>query len=265
MDVRDRLGVKWPQRIQEELEASDVVVAIIGPKWLSAKDQHERRRIDQEDDWVRRELEIALGSDRVVVPVVFDGTEMPRADALPEPIRSLADWQPLHGRTESINNDIQPLLRELVEQGRARLDKDYRRPAEDYRHTRWPYPDPPLPVRPTQLSDQDLKLALEQMLKDWQCVESPLPQDTTKRRVELFRELSFSSFKDVLRFMTEVGQFCDATNHHPRWENVYRTLWINLSTWDIGHRVSPLDLTLAAHIDVTGQVMRASRVVPRRA
>ena len=29
---------------------------------------------------------------------------------------------------------------------------------------------------------QDLKLALEQMLKDWQCVESPLPQDTTKRR-----------------------------------------------------------------------------------
>jgi pterin-4a-carbinolamine dehydratase len=49
--------------------------------------------------------------------------------------------------------------------------------------------------------------------------------------------------------MTEIGRFCDDANHHPRWENVYRTLWINLSTWDIGHRISQFDLMLASRID----------------
>ena len=61
-------------------------------------------------------------------------------------------------------------------------------------------------------------------------------------------------------FMVDVGQFCDAANHHPRWENVYRTLWIYLTTWDIGHRVSHLDLILAAQIDKSFQ--RYSKNLP---
>src|SRR5262245_29828590 len=38
MDVADRLGVEWPKRIQEQLEKADLVIAVMGPDWLSAKD-----------------------------------------------------------------------------------------------------------------------------------------------------------------------------------------------------------------------------------
>ncbi len=207
LDVQDRLGVSWPERIKDELAASNIVVAIIGPEWLSAKDQYERRRIDQDDDWVRCELESALRGDGILVPILFDGAVMPPAAALPATIADLGDRQGLSVRTSNFDSDIQPLLREIVEQGRARLDKGYERTEGDYEDTRWPYPDPPLPVRPAQLSDQDVDLALKLMLPDWVRLESRLPEDDNKQRVELRRELLFGSFNDVLRFMNEVGQF----------------------------------------------------------
>ena len=43
--------------------------------------------------------------------------------------------------------------------------------------------------------------------------------------------------------------FIGQLNHHPRWENVYRTLTISLSTHDIGDRVSALDFELATYFD----------------
>lgn len=43
----------------------------------------------------------------------------------------------------------------------------------------------------------------------------------------------------------------EQVNHHPRWENVYRTLRVALSTWDIGHRISYADAMLAQAFDRT--------------
>jgi pterin-4a-carbinolamine dehydratase len=251
MDVQDRLGVTWPERIQQQLESPEIVVVVMGPDWLSAKDEYSRRRIDQETDWVHLELRAALDSDAVVIPVLFDGARMPPADALPEALRQLPQRQGLPVRTANFDSDVQPLLRELLEYGASHAGGVYTRSAEDYTDTRWPYPDPPLVVKPAQLSDQELDVALEKMIPDWSRTESPLPEDDRKRRVELHRELEFESFAAALGFMSEVGHFCDGMNHHPRWENVYRTLRVHLSTWDIGHRVSHLDLILAAHIDRT--------------
>jgi pterin-4a-carbinolamine dehydratase len=37
--------------------------------------------------------------------------------------------------------------------------------------------------------------------------------------------------------------------HHPRWENVFRTVTVWLSTWDTGHVISKLDFDLARHLD----------------
>ena len=104
-------------------------------------------------------------------------------------------------------------------------------------------------MKPAPLSDEDIETALRDMIPNWVLVESALPEDDSKTRVELKRQLQFRAFRDVLAFMSDVGDFCDGANHHPRWENIYRTLWISLSTWDIGLRVSHLDLVLAAHID----------------
>jgi len=165
LDVRQRLGVDWAQGIQAEVARADVVVAIIGPGWLAAHDQHYQRRIDQEDDWVRQELEMALTQKKTIIPLLVDGTLMP--GALPASLAPMAASQGLPIRTTSFASDVQPLLREIQEQAAHLRHAAYTRSPEYYRETRWPYPDPPLVVKPAQMSDEDIAIALREIIPEW--------------------------------------------------------------------------------------------------
>lgn len=49
--------------------------------------------------------------------------------------------------------------------------------------------------------------------------------------------------------MTQVAQGCDIAMHHPRWENIWKTVRVYLTTWDIGHRISDRDIQLARYFD----------------
>jgi hypothetical protein len=51
------LGRQWTQELEDALQSAQVVVVVIGPNWLRISDEWGIRRIDQENDWVRRELE----------------------------------------------------------------------------------------------------------------------------------------------------------------------------------------------------------------
>jgi len=86
-------------------------------------------------------------------------------------------------------------------------------------------------------------------LQDWKVVEAPLPEDPHQVRIELHRTFLFRGFRDVLAFMAEVGDFADKADHHPRWENIYKTLRVYLTTWEIGHRISQRDVQLAQYFD----------------
>lgn len=64
----------------------------------------------------------------------------------------------------------------------------------------------------------------------------------------LYRELVFSDFVEAFGFMTKVALLAQAMNHHPDWNNVYKTVRIRLSTHDVGG-LSELDFQLAEKID----------------
>jgi pterin-4a-carbinolamine dehydratase len=83
----------------------------------------------------------------------------------------------------------------------------------------------------------------------WKKKVSPLPEDSESVRVELFREYRFKSFRDAIRFMYQVAPGCDIAIHHPRWENIWKTVRVYLSTWDIEHRISDRDIQLARYLD----------------
>lgn len=120
MDVDSILpGAPWPDRIANALEAAQTVVSVIGSRWLQAKDEWERRRIDQEEDWVRRELETALASGKRVIPVYVCGASpLPKA-ALPVSLQDLSDRESISLRHDHWNADIQLLLREYPVQAQA--------------------------------------------------------------------------------------------------------------------------------------------------
>jgi len=81
------LGVDFREHIKEAVSRCDVLLALIGERWT--KDEKGRRRLDEESDWVRIEIETALSRKIPVIPVLIGGTEMVQKADLPPSIQEL--------------------------------------------------------------------------------------------------------------------------------------------------------------------------------
>lgn len=77
-------GADFPPVLWESIRRSDVVLALIGPRWAAGG------RIAEPDDYVRREIELALDLGKKVIPVLVDGAAVPRAEDLPPSLARLA-------------------------------------------------------------------------------------------------------------------------------------------------------------------------------
>jgi hypothetical protein len=86
-------GVKFATWIESRVGQCDVMIVLIGAAWISAKDQHEQRRLDSPRDWVRQEIEAALRRDIPIIPVRVQGARMPSEDELPPSIADLTGFQ----------------------------------------------------------------------------------------------------------------------------------------------------------------------------
>jgi hypothetical protein len=112
----DRLlvGVDFRSVINREIGSSDVLLAMVGKDWLSAKDEDGKRRLDNPNDFVRLELEFALRRrTMLVVPVLVAGAKMPEADELPS---SLRDFVFRHAAVVREDPDFRSDLSRLIEQ-----------------------------------------------------------------------------------------------------------------------------------------------------
>jgi hypothetical protein len=89
MDVEGgiKAGQDFVQVLEDKVRACDVMLALIGPKWLTATDEGGSRRLDDPLDFVRIEIGSALRLGKRIIPVLVHKTDMPRADALPGPLK----------------------------------------------------------------------------------------------------------------------------------------------------------------------------------
>src|SRR6476620_6767901 len=88
-------GERFPRRVEWELSSCDVLLALIGPTWLTVKGGAGRRRLDNPNDLVRVEIAtvLARGDEVLIIPVLIGSTSMPAADDLPKPLAALAERQ----------------------------------------------------------------------------------------------------------------------------------------------------------------------------
>jgi chaperonin GroEL len=114
-------GVDFAQEISRAVAACKVLVAVIGPDWLTATDERGRRRLDDPDDIVRLEVEAALARGVLVVPILVEGAVMPGREDLPESLAGLARRNALSIRHESFRSDAGRLVT-AVEQVLAAAD-----------------------------------------------------------------------------------------------------------------------------------------------
>jgi Sel1 repeat/TIR domain len=90
MDV-DNLdpGVDFVEAIQASVSSCDVLIAVIGKRWLVSSDEEGRHRLDNPDDFVRLEIATALKRNIRVIPVLVDGALVPRSTELPDDLKPL--------------------------------------------------------------------------------------------------------------------------------------------------------------------------------
>jgi hypothetical protein len=76
------IGVDFRAHIDETLRHTDVLLAVIGAKWLGPRKGSEAR-LSEATDPVRVEIETALARKTPIIPVLIDGAKMPDAGQLP--------------------------------------------------------------------------------------------------------------------------------------------------------------------------------------
>lgn len=88
-------GDDWVEVITTVVGSCDVLLALIGDRWLTITDENGRRRLDDPDDFVLLEIETALTRNVRVIPILVEGASMPRAADLPPRLARLARRQAL--------------------------------------------------------------------------------------------------------------------------------------------------------------------------
>jgi uncharacterized protein (TIGR02594 family) len=82
-------GEDFRDRIKEALQNSDILLAIVGPKWTGPI-RGGTSRINEETDQVRIEIETALQSAIPVIPVLVGGGKAPKPQQLPASLKDFA-------------------------------------------------------------------------------------------------------------------------------------------------------------------------------
>ncbi|WP_410564505.1 toll/interleukin-1 receptor domain-containing protein [Amycolatopsis sp. cmx-4-61] len=111
------LGAKWEPEMFDAVRRSDALLVIMGRNWLESRvPGTDRRRLDDPDDFVRREILTAFELGKQVIPVRLDVRRFSAAE-LPEPLASLPELQDIHIHCRTTKPDIDRLaerLRKLI-------------------------------------------------------------------------------------------------------------------------------------------------------
>ena len=103
-------GQSFREVMQERLSLCDVMLVVIGPHWLEARNPLGERSISAEYDVVRYEVALALSQKKKVIPVLLGETTLPRSTDLPADLSELAQKQPIRIHEQSWNEDIDHLI-----------------------------------------------------------------------------------------------------------------------------------------------------------
>ena len=118
MDV-DKLkaGQRFDQELANALDQCDVLLAIIGPRWLDILGE---RQTANARDYVRDEIAAALERDAIVIPVLVEDARLPMAASLPPELRKLLLYQAHQITHTRFGRDVADLVEAIKQSRRAR-------------------------------------------------------------------------------------------------------------------------------------------------
>ncbi len=104
-------GANFREHIHEAIDACDALVAVIGSRWLGTS--ADSPRLFNSDDYVRAELESALGRDIPVFPILVGQAAMPAPEELPNSISGIAYLNAIELHPALVDTQIANLIQTL--------------------------------------------------------------------------------------------------------------------------------------------------------
>jgi hypothetical protein len=116
-------GQDFVDTIEARVRACRVFLALIGQEWIDARNAAGERRLDDEEDYLRREVAVALARpDLRVIPVLVEGAAVPGTTQLPPDRWALSRRHAVSLRDETWEADVDRLteaVRKVVGQAKA--------------------------------------------------------------------------------------------------------------------------------------------------
>jgi hypothetical protein len=108
-------GANWQETIKGGIDASVVVLVLIGPDWLTATDDNGMPRLADPNDQHRREVAEALRRPtRLVIPILLNNTPMPSERDLPHDLAALTKVQAYHLSNARWRQEVGELLEKVA-------------------------------------------------------------------------------------------------------------------------------------------------------
>lgn len=117
-------GVDFIKHINGGMHHAQLVLALIGTNWIHAQGA-KGRRLDDPNDFVRIEIEMALGRSIPIVPVLLGAAEMPKVEDLPTCLAPLASFNAAH---IELGRDFHAHTERLIRHIEGHLNADQRVP-----------------------------------------------------------------------------------------------------------------------------------------
>jgi uncharacterized protein (TIGR02594 family) len=106
------VGVDFRSHIQDVLQQSDVLLAVVGPNWRGSTPEG-GARIDEDNDQVRIEVETALKKGIPVIPVLVGRGEIPSPAQLPDSLKQFSYRNAVRVDTgQDFDHHVDRLIRE---------------------------------------------------------------------------------------------------------------------------------------------------------
>lgn len=107
-------GADFVTELLGRVRSARVVLAVIGPRWLTAADPAGRRRIDDPADWIRRELAEAFTAGVRVIPILTEQADLPTTADLPADVAALSRCQYRRLRYREPTADLARIVTDLI-------------------------------------------------------------------------------------------------------------------------------------------------------
>jgi hypothetical protein len=107
-------GVDFVEHLQRKVSQCEILLAVIGKRWLNHISSNTgKRSLEDPDDFVRIEIATALERGIPVVPVLLDGAPVPSVEDIPEDLQPLARRNGKFVNRMSFSADVRSLVEGL--------------------------------------------------------------------------------------------------------------------------------------------------------